>query len=72
MNRNIKEIEQKQLQDMLNIYEHKGIFPENYIGLFICKEDDKFLGIDNLSKELFIEEFDTKEQCIRYLNNEEE
>ncbi len=72
MNENIKEIDQKQLKEMLDIYSHKGIFKKEHIGLFICKEDEKYLGIDNISKELFIEEFDTKEKCINYLNYKDE
>lgn len=71
-NISIREIKQKQLKDMLNIYENKGTFPDDYIGLFICKENEKYLGIDNVSEELFIEEFDIKEECLKYLNNEDE
>ena len=31
-----------------------------------------FLGIDNLDGEMYMEDFDNIEQCVNYLNNEDE
>lgn len=56
-----------QLDEMLKIHEDKKIFPDKYIGLFMYEAKNKFLAIDNYSGDLFIEEFDTKEECLDYL-----
>lgn len=56
-----------QLDEMLKIHEDKKIFPDKYIGLFMYEAENKFLAIDNYSGDLFIEEFDTKEECLDYL-----
>ena len=36
------------------------------------KENGMFLGIDNTNGDLYMEDFDNLEQCVNYLNNEEE
>lgn len=68
----IREISRNELDDMMNIYNSEAKFPLKYKGLFIFKENDLFLGVDNLDGKLYIEEFDNIEKCINYLKNEEE
>lgn len=63
----LKKIE---IDEMLKIYEEKKIFPDKYIGLFMYQAENKFLAIDNRCGDLFIEEFDTREQCLDYLFGE--
>lgn len=60
-------LKKTQLDEMLKIHEDKKIFPDKYIGLFMYEAENKFLAIDNYSGDLFIEEFDTKEECLDYL-----
>ena len=68
----IKEITRQELDEMLEIHNNKKQFPLKYKGLFIFKENGMFLGIDNTNGDLYMEDFDNLEQCVNYLNNEEE
>lgn len=56
-----------QIEEMLNIYKDKKIFPNKYIGLFMYEAENKFLSIDNCNGDLFIEEFNSKKECLDYL-----
>jgi hypothetical protein len=44
------------------------IFGREPRGLFIIKED-VWVGIDNLSGDAWVEEFDTEKKCIKWLKN---
>lgn len=68
----IKEITREQLDEMFDIYEKGEQFPLKYKGLFIFKENEMFLGIDNLNGDMYMEDFDNIEKCVNYLNCEEE
>ncbi len=37
------------------------------IGVFICVDGDKFIGIDNETGDAWTEEFDTETKCRRWL-----
>ena len=39
-------------------------------GLFITREGDKFVGIDNSDGKALTEEFDTIEECVLWLEGE--
>ena len=52
---------------MLDIFNKDKIYPSKYIGLFMYIEGSKYLAIDNTSREMYIEEFDTEEECMKYL-----
>lgn len=65
-------LSKKELDKMLEIFETDEIFPDKYIGLYMCKDGDKYLAIDNRSCEVYIEEFDTEKECIDYLYPDEE
>lgn len=65
-------LSKKELDKMLEIFETDKIFPDKYIGLYMCKDGDKYLAIDNRSCEVYIEEFDTEKECIDYLYPDEE
>jgi uncharacterized protein YuzE len=41
-------------------------------GLFYLHEEGKVIGIDNTTGDAWTEEFDTEEQCFRWLRGEEE
>lgn len=43
---------------------------ENNKGLFIQQDEECWIGIDNTTGEAWTEEFDTKEDCISWLNGE--
>lgn len=60
-------LNKEQIEEMQSIFNGNKMFPNKYIGVFMYKDGDKFLAIDNYSGEMFIEEFDTKEQCLDYL-----
>lgn len=38
------------------------------LGLFYEKADDVYIGIDNLSSDAWVEEFDNKRACLKWLN----
>lgn len=68
----IREITREELDEMQEIFNNNEQFPLKYKGLFIFKENGMFLGIDNLDGEMYMEDFDNIEQCVNYLNNEDE
>lgn len=68
----IKEITREELDEMQEIFNNNEQFPLKYKGLFIFKENDMFLGIDNLDGEMYMEDFENIEQCVNFLNNEDE
>lgn len=39
------------------------------IGLFYLKEEDSYVGIDNSTGHAWVEEFESKDQCINWLEN---
>lgn len=41
------------------------------LGLFYEKSTDLYIGIDNSQGDAFVEEFKTKENCIKWLNGYE-
>lgn len=57
---------------MLDIFNKDKIYPSKYIGKFMYIDNAKYLAIDNISREMYIEEFDTEEECIKYLFNKDE
>lgn len=63
----IKNLTQEDIDIMLKIFNSNKNFPKKYITLGICKTDNKYLAVDNLDKQMYIEEFDTREQAINYL-----
>jgi hypothetical protein len=40
------------------------------IGLFICKEENYFIGIDNSTGDCWTEEFESSDLCIKWLRGE--
>lgn len=40
------------------------------IGLFYEMDGDSYIGIDNSTGDAWVEEFKTKEECFKWLNNE--
>lgn len=65
-------LSKQDVDTMLDIFNKDKIYPSKYIGLFMYIEDSKYLAIDNTSREMYIEEFDTEEECIKYLFDEDE
>lgn len=65
----IKVISKEDIDTMLKIFETNKQYPSEYIGMFRYKdlECNKYLAVDNSSGEMYIDEFDTEEECINYL-----
>lgn len=65
----IKVISKEDIDTMLKIFEINKLYPSEYIGMFRYKdlECNKYLAVDNSSGEMYIDEFDTEEECINYL-----
>lgn len=65
----IKVISKTDIDTMLKIFETNKQYPSEYIGMFRYKdlECNKYLAVDNSSGEMYIDEFDTEEECINYL-----
>lgn len=63
----IQVLSKEDMDKMFEIFEKDKIFPDKYIGLCMYKDGDKYLAIDNTSCEMYIEEFDTEEECTNYL-----
>ena len=57
----IKNISQ---HDALRIAARPGIFPP---GLYWAVENGKYIGIDNRTGDAWVEEFETLQECIRWL-----
>ncbi len=60
----INVISPKQVQEMLEIFEKDKIYPNKYIGCFICKDGNTYLAIDNRSGEMYIDEYKTQKECL--------
>ena len=62
-------ISKKDLDRMLNILDTDKNFPDELIGTFIYKdpETNKYLGVDNRTGDVWIEEFKKEEHAIRFL-----
>lgn len=52
-------------------YAKKIIDGRQPIGLFWFFENDKYIGIDNEEGEAFIEEFSSKEECFKWLREQQ-
>jgi len=63
MKNNIVEVIRSQARDIIEARKPIGSFYE--VGI------DKYIGIDNNSGDAYVEEFDYKEDCFRWLNGEE-
>lgn len=59
----INVISKKQVQEMLKIFETDKIYPNKYIGCFMCKDGNTFLAIDNRDGEMYIDEYKTEKEC---------
>lgn len=65
----IKVLSKEDIDIMLKIFETNKQYPSEYIGMFRYKDTEcnKYLAVDNSSGEMYIDEFDTEEKCIKYL-----
>ena len=63
----VKVLSKEDIDTMLKIFETDKKYPSEYIGMFRYKANDKYLAVDNSSGEMYIDEFDTEEECINYL-----
>ena len=63
----VKVLSKEDIDTMLKIFETHKKYPSEYIGMFRYKANDKYLAVDNSSGEIYIDEFDTEEKCIKYL-----
>lgn len=68
----IKQITIDQLNNLMNKYENDFEFINDELDVFICKDGEIYLGIDNRSGKLYIEEFKDLNKCIDYLKGNEE
>lgn len=57
----IKEITREQANDIINSSDIEGQYKPR--GLFMYREDNVFVGIDNLRGYCWVEEFNTEEAC---------
>ena len=64
-----KTISKKNLDKMLNILDTDKNFPDELLGIFIYKDpkSNKYLGIDNRTGDVWIEEFEKEEHAIKFL-----
>lgn len=63
----IQMLSKEDVDKMFEIFEKDKVFPDKYIGPCMYKDGNKYLAIDNTSCEMYIEEFDTEDDCINYL-----
>ena len=63
----VKVLSKEDIDTMLKIFETDKQYPNEYIGIFRYKANDKYLAVDNTSGVMYIDEFDTEEECINYL-----
>lgn len=71
----IQILSKEDVDRMFEIFEKDKVFPDKYIGPCMYKDGNKYLAIDNSSCEMYIEEFNTEDECVNYLfhdENEEE
>ena len=64
---NIYIIDSKELQTLLQKYINKLEFCPDEINLFLTREHELWLAIDNTTEALLIEEFDVLNEAIQYL-----
>lgn len=57
----IERISQEESEEIILTYKPRG--------LFYFEEDKVWIGIDNSTGDAFVEEFESKEQCIRWLKD---
>ncbi len=62
--KSIKVVTTDEVNEMLEIFGNDKIYPERYIGYFICRDGDTYLAIDNTSGEMYIDEYKSKKKCI--------
>lgn len=64
-----KHITKAEIEKMLNIFDTNKIFPDELVGIFIYKDpkSNKYLGVDNRTGDVWIEEFDKEEHAIKFL-----
>ncbi len=60
----------EQVQSLIEKYDNNTL-TENDLGSFYSKNGDKWIGIDNSHGDVFIEEFNSKDYCMKWLNNHE-
>lgn len=60
-------LSKENMDEMFKIYEKDKIFPDKYIGPCMYKDGNKYLAVDNSTCEMYIEEFDTEDDCTNYL-----
>lgn len=60
-------IDSKELQFLLQKYINKLAFCPDEINLFLTREHERWLAIDNTTESLLIEEFDVLNEAIQYL-----
>lgn len=73
----ISMITKQDIDKMLDIFEKDKIYPDRYIGVFMCKDGNTYLAIDNRDGEMYIDEYKTEKECTNALfekinGNEEE
>lgn len=66
----IKRISSKEAHGIIDRYNDSCMLELDY-GLFICKENNKYIGIDNLYGHCWVEEFDSFFECKVWLLGEE-
>lgn len=62
----IKEVTQQEAKKIIDAREPIGLFYEK------CERTGRYVGIDNLYGHANVEDFETKEECFRWLNRESE
>lgn len=64
----IREISISEVDRLLDKYNNKEKFTSQELGKFIAKENEIYLGIDNTTGDMFMEDFDDLKKCIDYIN----
>lgn len=64
----IKELSMDEVHNLLDKYNNNIEFEPGEFGKFIAKENEIYLGIDNSTGEMFMEDFDDIRKCIDYIN----
>lgn len=60
----IKQIDKEFYKKILDDY--------SILGLYYFKEGNVFIGVDNSTGDCWVEEFDSLEKCINWLNGEDD
>lgn len=63
----ISMITKQDVDKMLDIFEKDKIYPDRYIGVFMCKDENVYLAIDNRDGEMYIDEYKTEDECTKVL-----